>query len=125
MGGWGLLGEGGLLLVIGSSGCLPSASMSENRSIRRFRCDPGLCRLWGHEEVAEEMGRTDHPVLPRWRAAIRFWRSWVVIDAGFGLWRSLVAHLTGGQGVAGSNPVSPTARPSLTCGNAGQGRSRF
>src|SRR5689334_14778789 len=28
--------------------------------------------------------------------------------AGIGLWRSLVAHLTGGQGVAGSNPVSPT-----------------
>src|SRR4051794_17142870 len=27
---------------------------------------------------------------------------------GHGLWRSLVAHLTGGQGVAGSNPVSPT-----------------
>ena len=27
---------------------------------------------------------------------------------GIGLWRSLVAHLTGGQGVAGSNPVSPT-----------------
>jgi hypothetical protein len=27
-----------------------------------------------------------------------------------GLWRSLVAHLTGGQGVAGSNPVSPTHR---------------
>ena len=26
-----------------------------------------------------------------------------------GLWRSLVAHLTGGQVVAGSNPVSPTA----------------
>ena len=25
-----------------------------------------------------------------------------------GLWRSLVAHLTGGQGVAGSNPVNPT-----------------
>ncbi len=25
-----------------------------------------------------------------------------------GLWRSLVAHLTGGQGAAGSNPVSPT-----------------
>jgi hypothetical protein len=28
---------------------------------------------------------------------------------GIGLWRSLVAHLTGGQGVAGSNPVSPTS----------------
>ena len=26
-----------------------------------------------------------------------------------GLWRSLVAHLTGGQVVAGSNPVSPTS----------------
>ena len=26
-----------------------------------------------------------------------------------GLWRSLVAHLTGGQGVAGSNPVNPTS----------------
>src|SRR5699024_7635922 len=26
----------------------------------------------------------------------------------FGLWRSLVAHITGGDGVAGSNPVSPT-----------------
>jgi hypothetical protein len=25
-----------------------------------------------------------------------------------GTWRSLVAHLTGGQGVAGSNPVVPT-----------------
>ena len=24
------------------------------------------------------------------------------------MWRSLVAHLTGGQGVAGSNPVNPT-----------------
>ncbi len=40
------------------------------------------------------------------------------------MWRSLVAHLTGGQGVAGSNPVIPTTfaresatkvqRPSLT-----------
>ena len=26
----------------------------------------------------------------------------------FGLWRSLVAHLAGGQGVVGSNPASPT-----------------
>ena len=26
-----------------------------------------------------------------------------------GLWRSLVAHLTGGQGVVGSNPASPTS----------------
>jgi hypothetical protein len=27
-----------------------------------------------------------------------------------GTWRSLVAHLTGGQGVAGSNPVVPTVK---------------
>ena len=26
------------------------------------------------------------------------------------MWRSLVAHLTGGQGVAGSNPVIPTVK---------------
>ena len=26
------------------------------------------------------------------------------------MWRSLVAHLTGGQGVAGSNPVHPTSK---------------
>jgi hypothetical protein len=43
---------------------------------------------------------------------------------GDGLWRSLVAHLTGGQVVAGSNPVSPTTK------SAGRGgfreiRSRF
>ena len=30
--------------------------------------------------------------------------------AGIGMWRSLVAHLTGGQGVAGSNPVIPTEK---------------
>src|SRR5690606_24692480 len=30
--------------------------------------------------------------------------------ADVGAWRSLVAHLTGGQGVAGSNPVAPTIR---------------
>src|SRR5689334_11946045 len=34
--------------------------------------------------------------------------------ASHGLWRSLVAHLTGGQGVAGSNPVSPTRREGRT-----------
>src|SRR3954451_7816977 len=31
-------------------------------------------------------------------------------QTGTGTWRSLVAHLTGGQGVAGSNPVVPTVR---------------
>ena len=32
---------------------------------------------------------------------------------GCGLWRSLVARLTGGQEVAGSNPASPTGRKPL------------
>ena len=30
-----------------------------------------------------------------------------------GLWRSLVAHLAGGQGVVGSNPASPTKKPPI------------
>ncbi len=30
------------------------------------------------------------------------------VGGAAGTWRSLVAHLTGGQGVAGSNPVVPT-----------------
>ena len=33
-----------------------------------------------------------------------------IITSRFGWWRSLVAHLTGGQGVAGSNPVHPTRK---------------
>ncbi len=38
---------------------------------------------------------------------------------GLGMWRSLVAHLTGGQGVAGSNPVIPT----LCCDVLSNGRA--
>ncbi len=33
---------------------------------------------------------------------------WLLIPGG--MWRSLVAHLTGGQVVAGSNPVIPTRK---------------
>ncbi len=34
----------------------------------------------------------------------------------YGLWRSLVAHLTGGQGVVGSNPASlDDKKPSRIC----------
>mgnify|MGYP000446850332 CR=1 FL=1 len=33
----------------------------------------------------------------------------IVSLVGLGAWRSLVAHLNGVQGVAGSNPVIPTA----------------
>ena len=52
-------------------------------------------------------------------------RSAGLVPGALGLWRSLVAHLTGGQGVAGSNPVSPTEKQPLTCGNAGQGLVSF
>ena len=33
-----------------------------------------------------------------------------------GLWRSLVARLSGGQKVAGSNPVSPTSQTNSAAG---------
>src|ERR1700712_4855810 len=36
---------------------------------------------------------------------------------GYGTWRSLVAHLSGGQGVVGSNPAVPTNfQGSSSCG---------
>jgi hypothetical protein len=39
---------------------------------------------------------------------------------GHGLWRSLAAHLLWEQGVAGSNPASPTgAKAALVCGRRG------
>src|SRR5665647_383917 len=45
------------------------------------------------------------------------------------MWRSLVAHLTGGQGVAGSNPVIPTVfsqvRGPFRLGGAALELSRF
>ena len=44
-----------------------------------------------------------------------------------GAWRSLVAHLTGGQEVAGSNPVAPTTTASVNAEPSGavQGAFRF
>lgn len=64
--------------------------------------------------------RSDSPAPPiSWRfgSALGAWGNLIEHprSGGSGLWRSLVAHLTGGQGVAGSNPVSPTiAKPLLT-----------
>ena len=46
--------------------------------------------------------------------AIATTRAATSIPAHNGLWRSLVARLTGGQEVAGSNPASPTTNPLLT-----------
>ena len=55
--------------------------------------------------------------LPRARSDLRLaavgFRPLLVDPPASGLWRSLVAHLTGGQVVAGSNPVSPTERNRL------------
>src|SRR5690625_1133715 len=48
------------------------------------------------------LGATGHPAVGSPRSVSR------TTTAYHGLWRSLVAHLTGGQGVVGSNPASPT-----------------
>lgn len=41
------------------------------------------------------------------------------LQKAIGTWRSLVAHLTGGQGVAGSNPVNPTSNLEQVIGETG------
>ena len=62
----------------------------------------------------ERVSPTQHPVSPSRKVhAVSHPRHPVehaVVGQLFrvGMWRSLVAHLTGGQGVAGSNPVIPT-----------------
>ena len=72
---------------------------------------PSVQALCDPEELPEEPGACTgrRPDSGGPGAAVRFSRPLVATaTAGIGLWRSLVAHLTGGQGVAGSNPVSPT-----------------
>ena len=71
---------------------------------RRRRLDGGSRRLDPAPGPAVGTGRRTAPhavgltcVITRFVRAMRN-----------GTWRSLVAHLTGGQGVAGSNPVVPT-----------------
>lgn len=51
---------------------------------------------------------TMHGARPKWGIVSLGPEGLVKPSGAHGLWRSLVAHLTGGQGVAGSNPVSPT-----------------
>lgn len=42
---------------------------------------------------------------------------WGRVSSGFhGPWRSLVARLTGGQEVVGSNPAGPTRKPAPLSG---------
>ena len=90
-----------------------SLSMAqENRPIRRVPCeDAGATAMCSPKKSLRSSVRQ-----PGTDPSGRTWRCDKVIapvsplagSAGIGLWRSLVAHLTGGQGVAGSNPVSPT-----------------
>jgi hypothetical protein len=68
-----------------------------------------------HSPIVPQATATDWSVR-RSRVPARGCRS---LSAVSGLWRSLVAHLTGGQGVASSNLASPTntlhsIRPSRT-----------
>ena len=90
--------------------------------IRPSRAATGVCATtaagrqpappWGRSSDGTPMAAPHrcipHPVSVRNR---------VVIDLPIrGLWRSLVARLTGGQEVVGSNPASPTAAGSSTHG---------
>ena len=81
----------------------------------------------GHTQRVTSADCAVEPCGPR----VRSWTGRVVVEfplvataraRSSGLWRSLVAHLTGGQGVASSNPASPTKRsmpsdPGRTCIN--------
>lgn len=44
---------------------------------------------------------------------------------GFGVWRSLVAHLHGVQGVEGSNPFTPTKNKKQINGSGPKVLARF
>ncbi len=48
----------------------------------------------------------------------------VLESSPHGTWRSLVAHLTGGQGVAGSNPVVPTENVHVRAGIGSVSKAR-
>ncbi len=47
-------------------------------------------------------------LLARDSGALNALRPHAILAVRVGVWRSLVAHLHGVQGVAGSNPVTPT-----------------
>ena len=79
----------------GRGSALSSAGTSSPTTVPRFPEPSVADPRWRIPSPAAGHSR----VPPRGRART---------DDRSGLWRSLVAHLTGGQGVAGSNPVSPT-----------------
>ena len=68
--------------------CLPSCAGERGRAVRE-----------GADGIAAAPGYGSG-------AVVRMGQPLYNCDVG--MWRSLVAHLTGGQGVAGSNPVIPT-----------------
>ena len=72
-----------------TAGYPPAASMTPNFATTA----PFVVSLSNHEQ-RDQRGR----VKPRRTATIYV----------FGVWRSLVAHLHGVQGVVGSNPITPT-----------------
>ena len=66
-----------------------------------WRRPPRAAPAGESSRVPEDRGpRRRFPGLPDRPEALSF--------PGVGAWRSLVAHLTGGQGVGGSNPLAPT-----------------
>ena len=67
-----------------------------------------VARLPGAEDAGGRSGDLGLAQLEQVRGRVnQNWMSCRLLR-GNGTWRSLVAHLTGGQGVAGSNPAVPT-----------------
>lgn len=42
------------------------------------------------------------------KITVELYKAINIIRASVGVWRSLVAHFAGGEGVVGSNPITPT-----------------
>ena len=107
-------GTGSASVVHGSSEVWVLSETRQRRVPEEFPVNAVCARHVGAEELPEEPWQRRAAVPIRaagegcGRVPVPARRS--ATSVGFGLWRSLVAHLTGGQGVAGSNPVSPTVR---------------
>ena len=92
--------EGATLLHLRSAVDLRDAFERRRRCRRVGDAAPpaGRCEVFKKYSSGKRRLRTSTP--PEIGVESRIFRD--------GMWRSLVAHLTGGQGVAGSNPVIPT-----------------
>src|SRR5690606_28498142 len=84
----------------------PVATRTARPSARRTSTDVQRIRTLGRSRHGGPFGTTPPTVSPP-RARLRYGSS-AGPPTGSGLWRSLVAHPSGGREAAGSNPASPT-----------------